>query len=121
MGVWPRRLPLRNCCGHSGHRRGRSSTQVDPLARRTAGARQGGDSEYRPSLIRRPRCGGRRELAMPLPLPNLDTRHFDDLDAEMKALLPRNAPQRTNHTPSDPDITLMKLMACVPEPTRYLC
>ena len=56
---------------------------------------------------------------MPLPLPNLDTRHFDDLVAEMKALIPRNAPEWTNHNPSDPGITLIELLAWVTEATLY--
>jgi len=56
---------------------------------------------------------------MPLPLPNLDTRRFDDLVAEMKALIPRNAPDWTNHNPSDPGITVIELLAWITEATLY--
>lgn len=56
---------------------------------------------------------------MPLPLPNLDTRRFDDLVAEMRALIPQYAPEWTNHNPSDPGITFVELMAWVTETTLY--
>ena len=56
---------------------------------------------------------------MPLPQANLDTRRFDDLVAEMRALIPRYAPEWTNHNPSDPGITLVELLAWVTEATLY--
>jgi baseplate J-like protein len=56
---------------------------------------------------------------MPLPLPNLDTRRFDDLVAEMKALIPRYAPEWTNHNASDPGVTLIELLAWITEATLY--
>jgi phage-related baseplate assembly protein len=56
---------------------------------------------------------------MPLPQANLDTRRFDDLVAEMRALIPRYAPEWTNHNPSDPGVTLIELLAWVTEATLY--
>ena len=56
---------------------------------------------------------------MPLPQANLDTRRFDDLIAEMRALIPRYAPEWTNHNPSDPGITLVELLAWITEATLY--
>jgi hypothetical protein len=56
---------------------------------------------------------------MPLPLANLDARRFDDLVAEMRALIPRYAPEWTNHNASDPGITLIELLAWVTEATLY--
>lgn len=56
---------------------------------------------------------------MPLPQANLDTRRFDDLVAEMRALIPRYAPEWTNHNASDPGITLIELLAWVTEATLY--
>ena len=48
---------------------------------------------------------------MPLRVPNLDDRTFDDLVDEALAMLPRYAPAWTNHNPSDPGITLIELFA----------
>jgi hypothetical protein len=48
---------------------------------------------------------------MPLRVPNLDDRTYDDLVAEALAMLPRYAPAWTNHNPSDPGITLIELLA----------
>jgi len=56
---------------------------------------------------------------MPLPLPNLDTRRFDDLVAEMRALIPQYAPEWTNHNLSDPGMTLVDLLAWMTEATLY--
>jgi hypothetical protein len=56
---------------------------------------------------------------MPLPLPDLDTRRFDDLVGEMRALIPQLAPDWTNHNISDPGITLVELMAWVVEVNLY--
>ena len=56
---------------------------------------------------------------MPLPQANLDTRRFDDLVAEMRSLIPRYAPEWTNHNPSDPGITLIELLAWITEATLY--
>ncbi|HEY7558469.1 MAG TPA: hypothetical protein VIH18_27065 [Candidatus Binatia bacterium] len=48
---------------------------------------------------------------MPLRVPNLDDRTYDDLVEEALAMLPRYAPAWTNHNPSDPGITLIELLA----------
>lgn len=56
---------------------------------------------------------------MPLPLPDLDTRRFDDLVAEMRAMIPQLAPEWTNHNASDPGIALMELVAWVVEANLY--
>lgn len=48
---------------------------------------------------------------MPITLPNLDDRAFADLVEEARGLLVANAPDLTNHNPSDPVITLIELFA----------
>jgi len=48
---------------------------------------------------------------MPLSLPNLDDRTYDDLVAEALTMLPRYAPAWTNYNPSDPGVTLVELLA----------
>ncbi|MEE4216423.1 MAG: hypothetical protein V2I48_02340 [Xanthomonadales bacterium] len=52
---------------------------------------------------------------MPLKIPNLDDRKFNDLVKEGLSLLPHYAPEWTNHNPSDPGITLIELLAYVTE------
>jgi hypothetical protein len=52
---------------------------------------------------------------MPIPLPNLDDRTYADLVLEARALIPRYAPQWTDHNPSDPGITLIELFAWLTE------
>src|SRR4029453_9014067 len=48
---------------------------------------------------------------MPLNVPNLDDRTYDDLVEEALGMLPRYAPAWTNHNPSDPGITIVELLA----------
>ncbi len=52
---------------------------------------------------------------MPLPLPNLDTRRWNDLVDEGQALIPQYTPQWTDHNTHDPGITLMELLAWLVE------
>jgi hypothetical protein len=56
---------------------------------------------------------------MPLELPNLDDRRFADLVDEALSMLPRYAPEWTNHNPSDPGITLIELLAFFTEMFIY--
>lgn len=56
---------------------------------------------------------------MPLPIPNLDDRDFDQLAAEARALIPRNLPVWTDYNPSDPGITLLELFAFLIEAAVY--
>lgn len=56
---------------------------------------------------------------MPLQLPDLDDRRYDDLVAEALALIPTYAPQWTNHNPSDPGITLIELFAYLTDILMY--
>ncbi|NEO31313.1 MAG: hypothetical protein F6K36_12945 [Symploca sp. SIO3C6] len=56
---------------------------------------------------------------MPLELPNLDDRTYDDLVAEALSLIPTEAPEWTNHNPSDPGITLIELFAYLTEMLLY--
>lgn len=56
---------------------------------------------------------------MPLPLPNLDTRRWSDLVAEGQALIPRYAPEWTDHNVHDPGIMLMELLAWLVEQEIY--
>ena len=48
---------------------------------------------------------------MPIELPSLDDRKYADLVQEGLALIPRYAPEWTNHNASDPGITLLELFA----------
>ena len=45
---------------------------------------------------------------MPLPDPQLDDRHFQDLVNEAKTLIPRFTPEWTDHNVSDPGVTLIE-------------
>jgi hypothetical protein len=56
---------------------------------------------------------------MPLQLPNLDDRTYDDLVQEAIALIPTYTPDWTNHNPSDPGITLIELFAYLSEILIY--
>ncbi len=56
---------------------------------------------------------------MPLPVPRLDDRTFDQLASEARALIPRHFPAWTDHNPSDPGITLLELFAFVVEAAIY--
>ncbi len=56
---------------------------------------------------------------MPLPVPNLDDRSFDQLTAEARALIAKNFPAWTDHNLSDPGITLLELFAFLIEIAIY--
>ena len=48
---------------------------------------------------------------MPIPLPDLDDRRYDDLVGEIVSLIPRCAPSWTDHNASDPGIMLIELFS----------
>jgi predicted phage baseplate assembly protein len=52
---------------------------------------------------------------MPLPVPKLDSRTWEELTTEARALLPRLAPGWTDHNVHDPGITLVELFAWLTE------
>lgn len=56
---------------------------------------------------------------MPVPLPNLDDRTFDDLAEEGPRLISSLAPSWTDHNPSDPGITFIELFAFLTEILIY--
>jgi hypothetical protein len=56
---------------------------------------------------------------MPLQLPNLDDRTYNDLVAEALNLIPTYAQEWTNYNPSDPGITLIELFAYLSELLIY--
>lgn len=56
---------------------------------------------------------------MPLPKQNLDDKTYDLLVEEAKALIPRYAPQWTDHNWSDPGITLIDLFSWLTEIALY--
>lgn len=56
---------------------------------------------------------------MPLQLPNLDDRTYDDLVAEALSMIPTYAPEWTNYNSSDPGITLIELFAYLTEMLIY--
>jgi predicted phage baseplate assembly protein len=56
---------------------------------------------------------------MPLEAPVLDDRTYDDIVAEAQSLIPRYAPEWTNHNRSDPGITLVQLFAFMTEALLY--
>ncbi|MGH9938136.1 MAG: hypothetical protein ACREAM_17970 [Blastocatellia bacterium] len=56
---------------------------------------------------------------MSLPALNLDDRTFDQLESEVRGLIPRNFPAWTDHNLSDPGVTLMELFAFLAEAAIY--
>jgi predicted phage baseplate assembly protein len=52
---------------------------------------------------------------MPLPIPDLDDKTFNELFEEARALIPRYAPEWTEHNLSDPGITFIDLFAWLAE------
>lgn len=56
---------------------------------------------------------------MPLPMPNLDDRRFDDLVAEARARLARHLPELTVVSPGDPVHALVDLFAWLTETILY--
>jgi Baseplate J-like protein len=58
-------------------------------------------------------------MIMPIPLPELDDRRFEDLSEELRGLIPRHCPEWTDHNVSDPGITLLELFAWLGEALIY--
>ena len=56
---------------------------------------------------------------MALPVPQLDDRRFEDIFREARGLIPRYAPEWTDHNLSDPGITLIELFAWMTEMMLY--
>jgi predicted phage baseplate assembly protein len=56
---------------------------------------------------------------MPLPIPNLDDKTFNELFEESRGLIPRYAPEWTEHNLSDPGITFIDLFAWLAEMQIY--
>jgi len=52
---------------------------------------------------------------MPLPIPRLDDRKFQDIVDELKSLIPHYSLEWTDHNVSDPGVTLIELFAHVAE------
>src|SRR5258708_4609287 len=58
---------------------------------------------------------------MPLTIPVLDDRKFQDLRTEALARIPVHTPEWTNFNASDPGITLIELFAFLTESLLYRC
>ncbi|MBU0701241.1 putative baseplate assembly protein [bacterium] len=56
---------------------------------------------------------------MPLPVLNLDNKRFDEFIDEARRLIPRYAPEWTNHNLSDPGVTFIELFAWLTEMQIY--
>jgi len=56
---------------------------------------------------------------MPLPIPDLDTKNFDDFFEEARAALPALAPEWTDYNLSDPGITLLELFSWLSDINTY--
>lgn len=54
-----------------------------------------------------------------IPSPKLDDREYQDIVDEALSLIPRYAPEWTNHNPSDPGITLLELAAWMTDLILY--
>jgi len=54
-----------------------------------------------------------------IPPPKLDDRNFNDIVEEAISMIPRYAPEWTNHNPSDPGITLIELAAWMTDQLIY--
>ena len=58
-------------------------------------------------------------MSLQTQMPNLDDRDFSRIVAEAKALIPRYAPEWTDHNDSDPGITMVQLFAWMTEMMLY--
>ena len=58
---------------------------------------------------------------MPLTLPNLDDRRYQDLRDEALSRIPVYTPEWTNFNKSDPGVTLVELFAFLTEDLLYRC
>ena len=56
---------------------------------------------------------------MPITLPNIDDRRYEDLRAETLARIPVHTPEWTNFNRSDPGVTLVELFAFLTETLLY--
>ena len=56
---------------------------------------------------------------MPITVPNLDDRNFDDLYAEVVARVPVHTPEWTNLTEGDPGVTLLQLFTFLADNLSY--
>jgi len=56
---------------------------------------------------------------MPLPIPDLDTKKFDNYFEEVRAALPSLAPEWTDYNLSDPGITLLELFSWLSDINTY--
>lgn len=56
---------------------------------------------------------------MPITLPDLDDRSYEDLVDELVALIPRYAPKWTDHNASDPGIMLVEMFSWLTEALIY--
>ena len=56
---------------------------------------------------------------MSLPIPNLDDKTFEELFQEARSLIPRYAPEWTDHNFSDPGVTFLDLFAWLTEMQIY--
>jgi predicted phage baseplate assembly protein len=56
---------------------------------------------------------------MPLPIPNLDDRRFQDLVNESKRMVQQKVPKWTDHNVHDPGVTLIELFAWMTEQVIY--
>ena len=58
---------------------------------------------------------------MPLTIPNLDDRRYQDLLDEALARIPVYTPEWTNFNKSDPGVTLIEVFAFLTENLLYRC
>jgi predicted phage baseplate assembly protein len=58
-------------------------------------------------------------MTMPLPIPDLDDRRFQDLVDDAKRLVQQRCPEWTDHNVSDPGVTLIELFAWMTDQVVY--
>lgn len=56
---------------------------------------------------------------MPIPMPKLDDRRFQDIVDQAKRLIPQYTPEWTDHNVSDPGVTLIELFAMMTDMLLY--
>ena len=85
----------------------RATLYIDDQLRRAGHERP---AQPRLPLLRHP--ADRTEwVLMPLPLPNLDDRRFQDLVDDAKRMVQQRCPEWTDHNVSDPGVTLIETFA----------